>query len=245
VTVPIFSRHKTTLPGADEALPGRDTVRPDRRQAPRARRSGCDRRGARGIRGGSCSASAASGAPRRSTGRSRSPVDLRRLRRRLADTEPDVRRSAPPHGPHRGRPGRVRPGAGGVRRPGEDLLRGDDPTKGCAGATTWACKTGPAIYWTTPEQERQTAREPDEDLRRRFSTGSGSASSPPRCPPRCGRHLLLRRGPPPAVSRKEPVRVPLPREHRVLFPKDAWTDRRGSGRRGSRPTSGRMCTNRE
>ena len=66
----IFSRHKTTLPSAEEALPGRadQRVRHRRRSTGSSTRPSSRRRPPRATRSRS-SASAASGAPRRSTGR--------------------------------------------------------------------------------------------------------------------------------------------------------------------------------
>ena len=87
-----------------------------------------------------------------------------------------------------------------------------DPTQGMRQGNDVGTQYRSAIYYTTPEQE-QTAREltkiyGDELHRQRI----GDITTEIR--PASEITVLLRRGPPPAVPRQEPVRVPLPREHR-------------------------------
>ena len=104
-----------------------------------------------------------------------------------------------------------------------------DPTQGMRQGNDVGTQYRSAIYYTTPEQE-QTAREltkiyGDELHRRRHRRHHH------RDPPRVGDAVLLRRGPPPAVPREEPVRLPLPRQHRREVPRDRLTT---TGRKGPR-----------
>ena len=87
-----------------------------------------------------------------------------------------------------------------------------DPTQGMRQGNDVGTQYRSAIYCTTPEQE-QTAREltkvyGDELAAQRL----GDITTEIR--PAVGDAVLLRRGPPPAVPRQEPVRLPLPRQHR-------------------------------
>ena len=111
-----------------------------------------------------------------------------------------------------------------------------DPTQGMRQGNDVGTQYRSAIYWTTPEQE-QTAREltkmyGDELARRRL----GDITTEIR--PGVGDAVLLRRGPPPAVPREEPLRLPLPRQHRRAVPRGRLTvtpgpDPRVAGRRRS------------
>ena len=94
-----------------------------------------------------------------------------------------------------------------------------DPTQGMRQGNDVGTQYRSAIYFTTPEQE-QTARELTEvygdELRRRrlgdITTEVREVAD-----------VLLRRGPAPAVPRQEPVRLPLPRQHRREVPGDDLT----------------------
>ena len=91
-----------------------------------------------------------------------------------------------------------------------------DPTQGMRQGNDVGTQYRSAIYFTSPEQE-ETARE-------LTAVYGVDALSPPH---RCHHHrdqagaddLLLRRGPPPAVPREEPLRIPLSRQHRDQVPR--------------------------
>ena len=163
------------------------------------------------------SASAASGAPRRSTGRR--PASGRR-------------RSATPAAP-RSHPSYEEVCSGRTNHTEAvrivfdpkvvsyaDLVKTffevHDPTQGFRQGNDVGTQYRSAIYCTTPEQE-QVARE--------LTAVYGAELD--RAPPRRDHHrdpagqrdaVLLRRGRPPAVPREEPVRLPLPRQHRREVP---------------------------
>ena len=91
-----------------------------------------------------------------------------------------------------------------------------DPTQGMRQGNDVGTQYRSAIYYTTPEQER-TARE--------LTKIYGDELGPPqvrrhhhRDPPRVRDAVLLRRGPPPAVPVEEPVRLPLPCQRRREVP---------------------------
>ena len=91
-----------------------------------------------------------------------------------------------------------------------------DPTQGFRQGNDVGTQYRSAIYFTSPEQE-QVAREltkvyGDELKRRRL----GDITTEIR---QAREAVLLRRGPPPAVPREEPVRLPLPRQHRREVPR--------------------------
>ena len=114
-----------------------------------------------------------------------------------------------------------------------------DPTQGFRQGNDVGTQYRSAIYWTTPAQE-QVARELTARLRCRAH----------QAPPRRDHHrdpagqrdaVLLRRGRPPAVPREEPVRLPLPRQHRREVPRDGLTDDpTGPTPAGAGPVAGRV-----
>ncbi len=117
-----------------------------------------------------------------------------------------------------------------------------DPTQGFRQGNDVGTQYRSAIYFTSPEQE-QTARELTARLRQ------GAGHPPPRRhhhrdPPGRRDAVLLRRGPAPAVPREEPVRLPLPRQHRREVPGLNLSCRApgvrsvGSGGRRVRPSEG-------
>ena len=214
-----FSRSKSTIPTPEEALAGR----PERPfhlspqhlvlDAPLV----TDPRSPRGTRRRS-SASAASGAPRRSTGGCRRLVHVGRLRRRRHRRTRRTRRCARTDRPHRGRARRLRPARSSRTPTWSSVLRGARPDPGHAPGQRRRHPVPLGIYATTPEQE-QIARELTKEY--------GEELAPPRLRPdhhgdqaRRGRRagVLLRRGLPPAVPVQEPQRVPLPQHHRSPVP---------------------------
>ena len=112
-----------------------------------------------------------------------------------------------------------------------------DPTQGFRQGNDVGTQYRSAIYWTTPEQE-QVARELTaaygaELTKRRL--GEITTEIRPASPDDA---VLLRRGRPPAVPREEPVRLPLPRQHRrevscltLSYPAYAVRSVGGGGRR--------------
>ena len=219
----IFSRHKTTLPTRRGGA-----ARPRRPASSRSPRStACSTRPSspdqppRATRSRS-SASAASGAPRRSTGRCPGVWSTSVGYAGGTTPEPVVRGGLQrPHRPHRGRPRRLRPEGVSYADLVKTFFEVHDPTQGMRQGNDVGTQYRSAIYYTTPEQE-QVAREltkvyGDELHRQRLRRHHH------RDPPRRRDAVLLRRGPPPAVPREEPLRLPLPRQHRSEVPRDRLT----------------------
>ena len=115
-----------------------------------------------------------------------------------------------------------------------DLLRtfweSHDPTQGYRQGNDVGTQYRSAIYTTTPEQEL-AARSTRDEYQPRL-TRSGFGDDHHRDPVRRrGRHVLLRRGLPPAVPRQEPERVLRPGRHGRLLPA---SDRRLTSTRPAR-----------
>ena len=162
------------------------------------------------------SGSAASGAPRRSSGRSPAsgrrpsgtPAAAPRTRR--------TRRSA------RAGPGTPRPSGWSSTRPRcryADLVKAffefHDPTQGMRQGNDVGTQYRSAIY-TLSEEQAQTAKELTEAYEPLLlQRGYGPITTEIKPAPT----LLLRRGPPPAVPREEPERLPLPLRDRRPVPR--------------------------
>ncbi len=197
--------------------PGARLLPVDARRARRPQDPGRHRRRARTATRSRSSVSAASGAPRRSTGRSPASGRRRSVTRAATPRTRRTTRSA------RAAPATPRPcGSSSTRRwcPTPTWSRGSSRSttrrRACARATTWARSTARRSTSPPPEQE-ETAREltkvyGDELARRRLGVDHH------RDPAGVRGGLLLRRGPAPAVPREEPVRLPLPRQHRGQVP---------------------------
>ena len=111
---------------------------------------------------------------------------------------------------HRGRARRLRPDRGQLRDAGEAVLRGPRPDPGHAPGQ----RRRHAVPLRDLHHRRRAGRDrraADEGVRRRAGPSG----------PRRDHHrgaarpdVLLRRGPAPAVPRQEPLRLPVPRQHR-------------------------------
>ena len=217
-TVSIFSRHKTTLPTAEEALPGRATsqfvIAPKHRvldapvvtpTAPEGYEVaifglGCFW-GAEEIywqKPGVWSTSVGYAG-----GTTPNPSYEEVCSGRTGHTEavrivfdPSVRSPTPTWS---------RPSSRSTTRP-----------RACARATTSAPSTARRSTTRRPSRSRRLASSPRSTVtscaRRRLRRHHH------RDPARVGDAVLLRRGPPPAVPRQEPLRLPLPRERRRTVP---------------------------
>ena len=138
-------------------------------------------------------------------------VDVGRVRRRR-HAQPVVRRGLQrPHRPHRGRPRRLRPGEGLLRRPGRrPSTRSTTRPRACARATTSARST--ARRSTSPPPSR--SRSPGFVTERYQGELTKRGLRPDHHRDQARAALLLRRGPAPAVPAEEPLRLPVPLRHR-------------------------------
>ena len=210
----LFTRHKTQLVSADEALPGRETPSPSPR-ATRCSARRCSRRSPTGIETAVFGLGCFWGAERifwqaaRASTRppSATPAATRRTR--------PTRRSAPARTGHTEAvlvvfdPSQISY---------EELLKvfweGHDPTQGMRQGNDVGTQYRSAILTTSDAQ--RAAAERSRDAFPRAEGRRATARSRPRS--RRAR-LLLRRGLPPAVPREEPQRLLRPRRDRRQLPR--------------------------